>query len=141
MEALRVLVTGRVADGGQVLQNVQLDRGGFACVLGGPDRTTLFITTAQWRSDLPELVPPGSGQVSAVQVTRHRCGLALTRPGARPGPAGRPRRPGGPRRRAPGARPDVDAMDVTPSGTCHDWDCPVCLNSTTVASALEAACI
>jgi sugar lactone lactonase YvrE len=69
MEALRVLGTGRVADGGQVLQTVQLDRGGFACVLGGPDRTTLFITTAQWRSDLPELVPPGSGQVSAVQVT------------------------------------------------------------------------
>jgi sugar lactone lactonase YvrE len=59
----------RVADGGRVLQAVQLDRGGFACVLGGPDRRTLFVTAAEWRPDLPELVPAGSGQVHAVRVT------------------------------------------------------------------------
>src|SRR5437764_1996727 len=34
----------RVAEGGKVLQTVALDRGGFACALGGLDRTTLFIT-------------------------------------------------------------------------------------------------
>jgi sugar lactone lactonase YvrE len=59
----------RVADGGQVLQTIELDRGGFACVLGGPDRRTLFVTAAEWRPDLPELVPAGSGQVCAAPVT------------------------------------------------------------------------
>jgi sugar lactone lactonase YvrE len=59
----------RVAEGGQVLDSVPLDRGGFACVLGGPDRRTLFVTAAQWRPDLPELVPAGSGQVCATPVT------------------------------------------------------------------------
>jgi sugar lactone lactonase YvrE len=59
----------RVAEGGGVLQTVQLDRGGFACALGGPDRRTLFVTAAEWRPDLPELVPAGSGQVQATRVT------------------------------------------------------------------------
>jgi sugar lactone lactonase YvrE len=59
----------RVADGGQVLQTIRLDRGGFACALGGPDRRTLFVTAAEWRPDLPELVPAGSGQVCAAPVT------------------------------------------------------------------------
>jgi sugar lactone lactonase YvrE len=59
----------RVADGGAVLETVELDRGGFACVLGGPDRRTLFFTAAEWRPDLPELVPAGSGQVCAAPVT------------------------------------------------------------------------
>jgi sugar lactone lactonase YvrE len=59
----------RVADGGRVLDTVELDRGCFACALGGPDRTTLFVTAAEWRPDLPELVPAGSGQLSAAEVT------------------------------------------------------------------------
>jgi sugar lactone lactonase YvrE len=64
----------RVADGGQVLATVELDRGGFACVLGGPDGRTLFVTAAQWRPDLPELVPAGSGQVCSARVTVPRAG-------------------------------------------------------------------
>jgi sugar lactone lactonase YvrE len=59
----------RVADGGRVLQTIPLDRGGFACALGGPDRRTLFATIAEWRPDLPELVPAGSGQVVSTRVT------------------------------------------------------------------------
>ncbi|MDX6248377.1 MAG: hypothetical protein QOF10_1737 [Kribbellaceae bacterium] len=39
----------RVAEGGEVLQTVDLDRGAFACMLGGPDGTTLFILAAEWR--------------------------------------------------------------------------------------------
>jgi sugar lactone lactonase YvrE len=41
----------RVAEGGQVLQRVELeeDRAAFALMLGGPDRRTLFILTAEWR--------------------------------------------------------------------------------------------
>ena len=59
----------RVAEGGNVLQTVALDRGGFACALGGPDRTTLFITAAKWRGMTEsEMVTPGSGQVLAVEV-------------------------------------------------------------------------
>ena len=35
----------RVREGGEVLQTIDLDRGCFACMLGGPDRRTLFM----WR--------------------------------------------------------------------------------------------
>jgi len=38
----------RVREGGEVLDEVKLDRGGFACMLGGPDRRTLYITGANW---------------------------------------------------------------------------------------------
>jgi len=31
-----------------VLQRIELDRSGFACVLGGPDRRTLSMLTAEW---------------------------------------------------------------------------------------------
>ncbi len=38
----------RVREGGEVLQEVGLDRGAFACMLGGPDGKTLFILAAEW---------------------------------------------------------------------------------------------
>jgi len=38
----------RVAEGGEVLQTVELDRGGFACMLGGVDETALYAVTAVW---------------------------------------------------------------------------------------------
>jgi sugar lactone lactonase YvrE len=59
----------RVAEGGKVLQRIELDRGGFACALGGPDGTTLFVTAAEWRGMTEaEMVTPGSGTVFAVEV-------------------------------------------------------------------------
>ena len=59
----------RVAEGGAELRTVPLDRGGFACVLGGPDGRTLFITAAEWRGMTgAQPVTPGSGQVLAVAV-------------------------------------------------------------------------
>jgi hypothetical protein len=39
----------RVAEDEAVLQSIALDRGGFACALGGPRQTTLFITVAEWQ--------------------------------------------------------------------------------------------
>lgn len=39
----------RVREGGEVLQRVEIDRGAFACMLGGADGRSLFITAAQWR--------------------------------------------------------------------------------------------
>lgn len=38
----------RVREGGQVLQTVPLDRGGFACMLGGDDGQTLYAVGATW---------------------------------------------------------------------------------------------
>jgi sugar lactone lactonase YvrE len=39
----------RVREGGEVLQTVELDRGCFACALGGPDRAILFMIANEWR--------------------------------------------------------------------------------------------
>ncbi|MFB9236620.1 SMP-30/gluconolactonase/LRE family protein [Plantactinospora siamensis] len=57
----------RVAEGGRVIRTVEVDRGCFACVLGGPGGTTLFITAATWRG-VPEMVPAGTGRLLAVEV-------------------------------------------------------------------------
>ena len=59
----------RVAEGGAVLDAVEVDRGAFACALGGPGGTTLFITAAEWQGMTePEPVRPGSGRLLAVDV-------------------------------------------------------------------------
>jgi sugar lactone lactonase YvrE len=56
----------RVAEGGEVLRTVQLDRGGFDCVLGG---STLYVAAAEFLGmTSAELVEPGSGQVLAVPL-------------------------------------------------------------------------
>ena len=38
----------RVREGGAVLQTIEVDRGCFACMLGGADGRTLFIVAAAW---------------------------------------------------------------------------------------------
>jgi sugar lactone lactonase YvrE len=38
----------RVAEGGAILATVKLDRGGFACMLGGPHGATLYMVAARW---------------------------------------------------------------------------------------------
>jgi sugar lactone lactonase YvrE len=38
----------RVREGGEVLQSVALERGSFACMLGGAERRTLFMLAAAW---------------------------------------------------------------------------------------------
>jgi sugar lactone lactonase YvrE len=67
----------RVAEGGEVLQRVELgeNRAPFAMMLGGPDRRTLFILTAEWRPDdsiadnLQRLVDgPRTGEVLTLPV-------------------------------------------------------------------------
>jgi sugar lactone lactonase YvrE len=59
----------RVAPGGAVLDTVGLDRGAFACVLGGIDGRTLFVAAATWEGmQSADLVVPGSGQVLSVEV-------------------------------------------------------------------------
>jgi sugar lactone lactonase YvrE len=39
----------RVREGGEVLQRIDLDRGCFACMLGGVDNRTLFMIATEWR--------------------------------------------------------------------------------------------
>jgi sugar lactone lactonase YvrE len=58
----------RVAEGGQVLDTIELDRGGFACMLGGPDGRTLFVLAAEWNG--PESMAGGrrTGQLLAVEA-------------------------------------------------------------------------
>jgi sugar lactone lactonase YvrE len=47
-------LVGRVRQGGEVLERVQLDLPCFACMLGGEDGKTLFMLAADWRiSDSP----------------------------------------------------------------------------------------
>ena len=55
----------RVAEGGAVLDVVDLDRGAFACVLGGPTRRTLYIATNVWDGK-PSTA--SNGQVVTVEV-------------------------------------------------------------------------
>ncbi|MDQ3692264.1 MAG: SMP-30/gluconolactonase/LRE family protein [Chloroflexota bacterium] len=56
----------RVREGGEVLRTLGLDRGCFACMLGGVDRRILFLIAAEWGDsmDVDDTAP--SGQVLTV---------------------------------------------------------------------------
>jgi sugar lactone lactonase YvrE len=56
----------RVREGGEVLQTIEVDRGCFACALGGPDRATLFIVATEWRGPAQMFQGPATGQVLTV---------------------------------------------------------------------------
>ncbi|TPM37375.1 SMP-30/gluconolactonase/LRE family protein [Mesorhizobium sp. B2-3-4] len=58
----------RVREGGDVLQTVAADRGCFACMLGGADRRTLFITAAQWRGFEHMVSDIRTGQVLGIEA-------------------------------------------------------------------------
>jgi len=52
-----------------VLDEVKVDRGAFACMLGGADRSTLFVTTAQWFGMDKMGQMAGTGQIVSVKVS------------------------------------------------------------------------
>ncbi len=58
----------RVREGGEVLQTVELDRGCFACMLGGADGRTLFLIATEWRGmeNIPEVAQARTGQVLTI---------------------------------------------------------------------------
>jgi sugar lactone lactonase YvrE len=70
---------GRVLDGGEVLDRVALDMPCFACMLGGEDRRTLFMLTADWR------MGQGFEDNVARLTTGPRTGRLLTAPVRVPG--------------------------------------------------------
>jgi sugar lactone lactonase YvrE len=72
-------LVGRVREGGEVLERVQLDLACFACMLGGEDQKTLFMLTADWRmADSPA--------DNIARLTKGpRTGQLLTAPAPAPG--------------------------------------------------------
>jgi sugar lactone lactonase YvrE len=58
----------RVREGGEALQAIELDRGCFACMLGGADGRTLFMMAAEWRGPANMLGGPRTGRVLTAQA-------------------------------------------------------------------------
>lgn len=60
----------RVREGGEVLQTIAVDRGCFACMLGGSDKRTLFIIATEWRGMemIPEVARARTGQVLTIRA-------------------------------------------------------------------------
>jgi len=58
----------RVREGGAVLQTIELDRGCFACALGGADRRTLFMMATEWNGPAGMFAEPRTGQVLTVEA-------------------------------------------------------------------------
>jgi sugar lactone lactonase YvrE len=69
----------RVREGGEVLDTVTVDRGCFACMLGGDDGRTLFIAAAEWH-----------GMEQAMREGPGTTGRLLAAPGQPAPHAGRP---------------------------------------------------
>jgi sugar lactone lactonase YvrE len=71
----------RVAEGGELLDTVPLERAGFACTLGGDDGRTLFVLAADWRlqdgfeDNIRRLTTgPETGQVVTARAPAARAG-------------------------------------------------------------------
>ena len=60
----------RVREGGQVLQTINVDRGCFACMLGGVGNRTLFIIAAEWRGmdNIADVARARTGQVVTIEA-------------------------------------------------------------------------
>ena len=58
----------RVREGGEVLQTVNLDRGCFACMLGGVNKQTLFMLAAEWHGIANMVDQPRTGQVLTIEA-------------------------------------------------------------------------
>jgi len=58
----------RVREGGEVSRTIELDRGCFACMLGGVNKRTLFMMAAQWRGPVSMTDGARMGQVLTVEA-------------------------------------------------------------------------
>jgi len=60
----------RIREGGEVLERIDLGRPCFATMLGGPDRRTLFMLTADWRGTggVEDVINARTGQVLVVDA-------------------------------------------------------------------------
>jgi sugar lactone lactonase YvrE len=58
----------RVREGGDVADTIDLDRGCFACMLGGPDGRTLFVVAREWHGAEDISAGDGTGQIVTTRV-------------------------------------------------------------------------
>ena len=60
----------RIAEGGEVVERIDLDSQCFATMLGGPDCRTLFMLTADWRGTegVEDVIRQRTGKVLAVEA-------------------------------------------------------------------------
>ena len=58
----------RVREGGEVLQTIELDRGCFACALGGANKRTLFMIATEWHSTTSMADGVRTGQVLTLEA-------------------------------------------------------------------------
>jgi sugar lactone lactonase YvrE len=67
---------GRVLEGGEILEEVEVDRDVFACMLGGPDGRTLFIMAAEWRGteNVDAALAARTGQVLVADAPAPKAG-------------------------------------------------------------------
>jgi sugar lactone lactonase YvrE len=68
----------RVREGGTVLQTIDLDRGCFACMLGGRGGRTLFMVAAEWRGMEHMTDGAKTGQVLAADAPAPGAGWPAT---------------------------------------------------------------
>ncbi len=64
----------RVREGGEVLQTIDLDRGCFACMLGGQDGKTLFMVAREWRGLESATEEGRTGQILTAPAPAARAG-------------------------------------------------------------------
>lgn len=64
----------RVREGGEVVQEFALDRGCFACMLGGADGRTLFMLAAEWHGPARMAGGARTGQLLFVEAPAPRAG-------------------------------------------------------------------
>lgn len=60
----------RVREGGEIVETIEFDRSAFACMLGGRDGCTLFVTAAVWRGieEVDEVIGERTGRVFAIDA-------------------------------------------------------------------------
>jgi sugar lactone lactonase YvrE len=64
----------RVAEGGEILESVTTRHRCFACMLGGEERTTLYLVTAE-SSDMAKARAERNGYIERVQTSVPGAGL------------------------------------------------------------------
>lgn len=64
----------RVREGGEVLDEIELDRGCFACMLGGEEGRTLFMVTRQWHGSQDLSTGERSGQLLTTRAPAPHAG-------------------------------------------------------------------
>ncbi len=64
----------RVREGGEILQTIELDRGCFACALGGADRRTLFMIATEWNGPAGMFAEPRTSQVLTTEAAAPAAG-------------------------------------------------------------------